>query len=485
MIASAEEKRAIHFFQAEAAPILSGSLDTSFWSRLVLQISQSEPAVRLAVMAVGSLFEHMLLNTPTTSVTENSIQLSNRRYQFAIQCYNKAISNLMKRMEQYEANEDIALLTCVLFVCVEFLQGNQAEALSLTEKGSKVLRSFTHSNCELDEKQASIRSCKNSIIVDDLTPIFTRLGVLSGLFVPPPEEAAEDVALDDPFLLELLPSVETLGDARNVLFALMEKGQHLLKAATQHKWAPDQDTIKQESLITNQSRLLSYLGNWYHFFSKLDCSCDPLACYEDHYASSILRVYYLITSTWTSTCLDKVETSFDSHIGDFTSIVNEVTTLFAASTGKNRLPIFSFEMGVIPPLYFTAINCRHPVVRRQAVSLLRRGPRRETLWDAVPLANVAERVVLFEERNLERGTDAWPKEEDRVHDTEIGAKVSCGARRGYPVIFKTRPNGVDGGWCLIEDFIDTAWAEDTTYPMFLARDPGMFEQNGSTFAFPR
>jgi hypothetical protein len=57
--ANAEEKRAIYYFREKAAPVLAGSLDSSFWNRLVLQVGDSEPAVRLAIMAVGSLFEYM------------------------------------------------------------------------------------------------------------------------------------------------------------------------------------------------------------------------------------------------------------------------------------------------------------------------------------------------------------------------------------------------------------------------------------------
>ena len=43
LIASAEEKRAIYYFREKAAPVLAGSLDSSFWSRLVLQVGDSEP----------------------------------------------------------------------------------------------------------------------------------------------------------------------------------------------------------------------------------------------------------------------------------------------------------------------------------------------------------------------------------------------------------------------------------------------------------
>jgi len=50
---------AIYDFREKAAPALAGSLDSSFWNRLVLQAGDSEPAVRLAITAVGSLSEHM------------------------------------------------------------------------------------------------------------------------------------------------------------------------------------------------------------------------------------------------------------------------------------------------------------------------------------------------------------------------------------------------------------------------------------------
>jgi hypothetical protein len=71
LIANAEEKRAIYYFREKAAPVLSGSLDSSFWSRLVLQVGDSEPAVRLAIMAVGSLFEHMHHKMPGSPTKDN------------------------------------------------------------------------------------------------------------------------------------------------------------------------------------------------------------------------------------------------------------------------------------------------------------------------------------------------------------------------------------------------------------------------------
>ncbi len=476
LIANEEEKRAIHFFRAEAAPVLSGSLDTSFWGRLVLQVSHSEPAVRLALMAVGSLFEHTQLKAPALGTTKANIQVSGRRYAFGIQCYNKAISALMTRIEQPDTAEEVALLTCLLFVCVEFLKGNEAEALALCEKGSKVFHSLTVPSGGDGRRYDANAEPRDGTIEAAVAPIFARLGVLTALFGQPLQAATEGRGLSDRSPPQLPLSVPTLGAARTALFELMEKGQTLIRASMYHKWTTDPEIAKPKSLFAHQSRLLSDLENWYQGFEKLDRSASPKISFQDQYASSILRIYYLNTYIWLCTCLYKLETSFDNHLTDFMSIVDIVEELLASPTSERYLPIFSFEMGIVPPLYFTAINCRQPVLRRRAVALLRKSPRRESLWDAIPMAEIAERVIMFEERNLDRATDAWPKDNDRVYDTEIGQKFVDGETKGYPVIFKTRPKVVDSEWNFIEEFINIPSTIEQSYPKILGRDPGVYEQ---------
>jgi hypothetical protein len=453
LIANAEEKRAIYYFREKAAPVLSGSLDSSFWSRLVLQVGDSEPAVRLAIMAVGSLFEHMHHKMPGSPTKDNQAVVTGRRYQFAIQCYNKAISALMQRMEQRDSAEEIALLTCVLFICVEFLQGNEAEALTLCVQGSKVLHSVPNTDCELGFAQTSQGKGKIGMIIEDVSPIFTRLGILSSLFGQPIQTTSPDMLLTEPTPPELSFSFHALAEARDALYDLMEKGQAVLRAAMICKWAPDNSSITPEALYPLRHRMLWSLDSWAEAFTTLDCSLDPSALYSDIYASTLLRLYHLITYIWVSTCLDKSETAFDSHMVGFTSIINLSELLLAKGSAANALPHFTFEMGLIPPLYFTAINCRHPTLRRKAVSLLRQGSRRESLWDAEPMARIAERVIELEESGLEPGTDALPEEKCRIHDAAISQRVLTRERNGYPVQFKLRPWGLDLDFSYIEEFV--------------------------------
>jgi hypothetical protein len=85
----------------------------------------------------------------------------------------------VKRLEQRDSCEDIVLLTCVLFICVEFLQGNEAEALALCAKGMK-----STAKCAEHGVQ---RKRNISTVIEDIDPIFTRLGILSSLFGQPIE----------------------------------------------------------------------------------------------------------------------------------------------------------------------------------------------------------------------------------------------------------------------------------------------------------
>jgi hypothetical protein len=64
---------------------------------------------------------------------------------------------------------------------------------------------------------------------------------------------------------------------------------------------------------------------------------------------------------------------------------------------------FTVEMGYIPPVYYTALKCRVPRIRRQAVRTLRAAPHREGVWNGPLLADVLEEIIAIEEGDLYAG----------------------------------------------------------------------------------
>jgi hypothetical protein len=62
--------------------------------------------------------------------------------------------------------------------------------------------------------------------------------------------------------------------------------------------------------------------------------------------------------------------------------------------------IFTFDMGIIQPLYLTACKCRHPILRRRAIALLERSGM-EGVWGGEAMAAAATWAMKIEEGDME------------------------------------------------------------------------------------
>jgi hypothetical protein len=156
----------------------------------------------------------------------------------------------------------------------------------------------------------------------------------------------------------------TLRDARSALYMLMEHGHAFIRMAGMR--IKDHDAI--EDLIPLRDNLLSKLEEWHSIFSLLDCRNSKL----EICASSNLLIYHSVAIIWASTYLSLVQTAFDQYNDRFGDIVHHANVIIGLG---NTPPSFTFEMGVIPPLYFVATQCRDPAIRRRALSLLKKAPR--------------------------------------------------------------------------------------------------------------
>ena len=174
--------------------------------------------------------------------------------------------------------------------------------------------------------------------------------------------------------------------------------------------------------------------------------------------------------------MEAEETAWDDRVADFEAIVLLAERLTGLRTNHEQeskvnatVPLmtghctwrdlFTFEMGAMPAVYFTALKCRCPVTRRGAIRVLEMmRPRREGLWDARQLAVIAKRVVGLEEGNGEErevvGASGWVGEKHRVVDARIGDGYP-GGRREQEVEFVRRPSGLEGEWEVWTEYI--AW----------------------------
>lgn len=400
--ASSDERRAFHFFQHVTAPCLSGDLDGAFWRVLVLQICQSEPAVRHAVLAVSSLHEAMV----QASMVANYMDAEGRS-SFALYQYNRAIACLLDQMRTVDARPLVPLLTCVLFVCIELMQSKDRDSLIHLAQGRQILSQLG--------RKASARNPEIDLIKQHLVPMYTRLSLTSLMF------GGDPVAIPAPLktLTEVPMLFETIDEVRYALYDFMDECLRFAKKSHAAKIGeiPPDDLRVFENEQDYLLRKLAKFNVAFSLYRSAKARDSPPG------SIALIQIHVHTTFIWVSTALNQHETVFDDYVDTFSAIiplaVEFMDALAAAPASREQLgpgkpggsalsadtrrlsAMFSFEMHIIAPLYFVAAKCRHPVIRRSALSLLRRNPaRRENLWRANVMAAIAERTMRVEEKHL-------------------------------------------------------------------------------------
>jgi hypothetical protein len=174
-----ENVRYLEFYHHCARPALSTSFDSEFWGRTTLQMAHSEPAVRHALIALGYLHE-----------TEDG-SLKHARTKFAGQTesrillhhYNKAVTCLVARMADATYSPEISLVTCILFVCIDYLRGNYITAFQHYKNGLNIIAE-RQKRVRFDSVMSPSRSSNSSpmssttrtsdIVEELLRPMFVR-----------------------------------------------------------------------------------------------------------------------------------------------------------------------------------------------------------------------------------------------------------------------------------------------------------------------
>jgi hypothetical protein len=134
------------------------------------------------------------------------------------------------------------------------------------------------------------------------------------------------------------------------------------------------------------------------------------------------------------------ETAWDERHHYFEKLVTLSQEVIESSAGVKGQPTFTLETEVILPLYYVAAKCRDGILRRKAITLLRREQRQEGIGNSLLAARVAERTMEIEEANVMG--DSVKAEQisrwDRIRGTEIGH--DSGRRKARLKFVKLRPD---------------------------------------------
>jgi hypothetical protein len=416
---------------------------------LIFQASAQEPAVRHAVIALSSAHRSEQRYNSKAAAALNKFDGE----RFTLQQYNRAIQYLRTNTIQTSHSLRVALITCMLFVTLEYLRGQYHMGSAHLRFGMKLL-------ADLSQPARRSPMTPKALLPDEdfaynaLVDAYARLGTQSAMFGHIPSNicfVAQHPRATLPYIFaSLLEARRSLDDHLNRIHCL-EAFHH------EHR------SRSNEEMVNTQIRILADLALWKKAYTatlaRLETDKTPG---RDKFGYLLLRVYHEMGTIMASVCLSessKEEIIFDSYTENFIAIMSGFLDLWKSWTATNfreadlskittqsadlqnifkdfkslsdmdcilessLLEIleksasmndllqapdcggdgFTVETGYIPPVYYTALKCRVPRIRRQAVRALRAAPHREGVWNGPLLARVLEEVIGLEEGDFYAG----------------------------------------------------------------------------------
>lgn len=377
------EARALNFFRAQVAPVLSQHSSRQFWNILVSQVGQSEPAVRHALVCIGSIYEE-LSNT-------NSNILAASQETFAITQYNLSLNKLISAA----SDRNITLLVCLLFICIETLRGNKNMAIEHCRHGITICNSLPQG--------------LSGWAKQELQPMFLRLATFPYYFGVEAGQFPEPVGLiSDPL------AVDVTAEERSTAWDwLINRTVRLVRLGLSHRQGPLRHLPTPDHLYDEQRRIFGVLAAWRNHYknSRLQGTINL----ENMPSHLFDEMKCIIGAIWVSCCLNSDELIYDEYIEDFEELIHLSQQLVDLKAEEiTPKPKFIFEMGFIPYLYFIVLNCRRLDLRLAALRYMPLvGHERESFFSGRNCYYVGMRLI-----ELEHGIHLDPACPDFPNDVE-------------------------------------------------------------------
>jgi hypothetical protein len=447
--------RGLDFFHHNLAVKLDGNFDSTFWSKLVLQLSHSEPSIRHAVSAISITYQDVesSLRHPAGYVNANPE---------AQQEWTTAMKSLAARIQAHPNSNLVPLVCCLLFTCIEFLRGNVESSMLHVQSGFNILAALRGNSDAVPDPKSNISSNDLKAIEDHVIPMFSSLNVLcslAGRTIPPiyTPTAEEDSPQED------------LGDSRRRLIEISDTCLRFISKATSKAAMFQIDLEELVEQVKLQTRLDAWCDQLDELVERMQAAGNPAK--QD--ALNLLLVHYKVIYIWMRVCTTAGEMVTDSYYADFEELVHYAEGIAKSGAGRATPQPLSFDIQTLGPLYYAALKCRHPAIRRRALEMLQLAPRREGLWNAHHAYVTAKRVIELEERHLDG--QELPDEASRLHGLPLPGdesrvynpdEVPFDFRKFHhsivpspacpgtlEAVFQTKPWGLLGEWQTITEYI--------------------------------
>ncbi|KOS48419.1 hypothetical protein ACN38_g565 [Penicillium nordicum] len=381
------ERRAFAYYFECAAFSIGGGLDVDFWRTVVPQVCRYEPAVWDAIITISALFERPQ-QCPDSVLQRHDDSVSfTRNHQDVLGWYSRSVSAVRQRIEQGSVDAFVGLISCVLFICIEAIQGNADGAMQLYHQGFQLIAAL--------RSQVAPAATNRAPLLDDvLIPIFIRLGTFAlasgGVPVTALLRDTGDASREQ---------FDSLKSAREAIVLLAIDIPSFERTCSKHLLQADGSYVPEE-FNTRLFILAARLRNWRTAFNKLMTvlHAKDILSPQQIGTGALLLSYHEMLYVMLETCTSLSFMQFDAYLPNFQNIVEQSAIAPKASVRSDGTqPPFTFDLNIGLPLWFTSLRCREPHTRRAALALLRQAPSVQGFYQCSMWAGVGQIVMELEE----------------------------------------------------------------------------------------
>ena len=339
------------------------------------------------------------MDVPVADTNDDQTLIFDSNYQWALDRYNKSISRINLSPHSDTETLGTAIITCLLFICIEFLQSNVQRSRILFRVSRTLIDEFRRTGNYYHSPELY------TMLHETVLPIFARLDTLMMFtFHQFPNQPITRTKM----LPRRMP--ECYSDppqASAAFFELIDSHKPFMAESHIYAQFENRHLPVPTDLVSRQKDILRELDDWHiALLNTLHAVKSPS---YDPYTLSLLLIHYNIALTWIWNALQPFECGYDSATPIFENIISHARTAINTNphkpvlTGKPQRPTFMFDTDLAFSLYYTATHCRHPHIRREAISLMKQTANKEGLWNSIAMSRVAEKVVEIEEEGIETG----------------------------------------------------------------------------------
>jgi hypothetical protein len=385
-------------FRHHLARELSPFLESQFWGRIALRESMEHPCIRHSLLSIAAYRRAM----PPCRAGSGSQFVSTRpsigdlwttfHHKAAIRHHAKAIRLLNENIGADDVSIRTVLITTLLLIAFENIQGNFVAAENLVLNGIRVLNQRTHGQLVQDEE------------VHEMERMFSRHSVACVLSPIPEDPSGYHVPLrwvndEGPDLAQ--DPINDLEGARRLWDYIVPRLGVFLHTMMDD-WGKDisERAVDLDAAFAEQGYLLSILERMDSSLESL--LIDPSLSPQQRQGLEFLKAYAIVAIMYTSGCLDRTESIYDLYAAQFEDLLSRCSALAASSYDPGfSMPSLGFtdDVGILPLLSFIATNCRVHTIRARALELIYAYHRREGFWDGQLLGRGLKVLVDLEMRS--------------------------------------------------------------------------------------